>query len=406
MQVRRATASPWLPVPPSPDGEPRSASFAGISDALRAALATTSNTPTGTTPLVPAVRIPLPTPSVSRLAPGYASYTRTARPATSGARPSTFNAMFNSVGPGWSAADATYSIPLPDGKTLWLFGDTMINTVDAGGMHPHGGFVRNSAVLQHGSQFTTITRGSRAHPTSFLTPADPKQWYWPGHGIADGDSIYLFMGKIKQVGTGAWGFAGAGSDLVQLNRSDLSVQHVTKLPGGDATTWGASVLRDGAYTYIYGMESGPGPFDRWAKVARAANGKLGGAWEYWNGSSWTKDSNKAAHIADGVSNSYSVFKTRTGYAMASQDIFFGTTLYARTAPTPAGPWSDWKVADQGPRKRTDQISYNALVHPEFTSSGQMLVSWNMNTTDGLLPTPDRANRYRPVFRAVPQSKFE
>lgn len=410
LQIDRAASSRYAtPMTPAvatsaPDSRPLRG--VGISDALRTALAVAGIPASAATATAPAVRIPITTPSISSLAPGYAAYTRRTSPATSGARPSTFNTMFNSTGPGWSAADATYSIPLPDGKTLWMFGDTMINTVDKNGIHPHGGFVRNSAVVQNGATFTTITGGTRARPASFLSPADPKQWYWPGHGIADGTSIYLFMGKIKQTGSGAWGFASAGSDLVQLNRSNLAVERVTTLPGGDTTTWGTSVMRHGAYTYVYGMESGPGPFDRWAKVARATNGNLGGAWEYWNGSGWTTDSHAAAHIADGVSNSYSVFPTRTGFAMASQDIFLGTTLYARTAPTPIGPWSDWKVADTGPRKRADQISYNALVHPEFTKSGQMLVSWNMNVNDGLLPTPDRANRYRPVFRAVPQKAFE
>jgi len=33
---------------------------------------------------------------------------------------------FNNVEGGWCAADATISLPLPDGKTLWLFGDTFI----------------------------------------------------------------------------------------------------------------------------------------------------------------------------------------------------------------------------------------------------------------------------------------
>lgn len=35
---------------------------------------------------------------------------------------------FTSVAGGWCAGDATISLPLPDGKTFWLFGDSFIGT--------------------------------------------------------------------------------------------------------------------------------------------------------------------------------------------------------------------------------------------------------------------------------------
>ena len=363
---------------------------------------------TGPGMVAPTPPPPMPaiTPSVSALARSYASYTRSAPAAISATNPLSFQAMFNSRGAGWSAADATYSVPLPDGKVLWLFGDTLINTVGPNGIRPHGGFIRNSAVLQDGTRFTTITGGTRAHPDSFLTPREPGHWYWPGHGITEGDSLFLFMGKVRQTGAGAWGFAAAGSDMVKLSRSTLEVQEVRSLPGGKDMAWGTAVLRDGAHTYIYGMEGGPGPFDRWARVARVRTGDMGGSWEYWDGSAWTANPAKSVRIADGVSNSFSVMKTRTGYAMVSQELFFGTGLYVKTSSSPVGPWSDWKRIDDGPSKHSNQISYNALVHPEFTRDGQVLVSWNMNTNDGIVPTPDQAINYRPVFRSIPERAFE
>src|SRR6188472_3899097 len=32
---------------------------------------------------------------------------------------------------GWTGGDATISIPLPDGRTIWLFGDSYINNYNA-----------------------------------------------------------------------------------------------------------------------------------------------------------------------------------------------------------------------------------------------------------------------------------
>ena len=36
--------------------------------------------------------------------------------------------MFTRYENGWTGADATYSVPLPDGRVLWMFGDTFIGS--------------------------------------------------------------------------------------------------------------------------------------------------------------------------------------------------------------------------------------------------------------------------------------
>src|SRR5207244_1521048 len=37
---------------------------------------------------------------------------------------------YGNTGEGWTGADGTYSVPLPDGRTAWLFSDTFLGPVN------------------------------------------------------------------------------------------------------------------------------------------------------------------------------------------------------------------------------------------------------------------------------------
>ncbi len=345
--------------------------------------------------------------SASGITPGaeYLQLTKTGpRAATAATDPAAFEQLLRAEGPGWAAADGTISIPLPDGKALWLFGDTIVDLPNAdGSLRRNADFVRNSAIIHDGASATTVMTGTTKDADDFLKPADPSEWYWPGHGIVQGDELMVFMGRVHRTAEGApgWNFEGVGTDLVRLDLRDLSVKERTAMPGGKGTEWGTAVLNDRHHTYVYGFQGGDG-WNRHAVVARAPKDELGDApFEYWDGKRWQGDAAKAAHVADGPSNSFSVVKTPDGkFAMVSQELFFGTGLQVRTSDTPQGPWSEWRTIDPGPAKAEGGISYNAQVHPTFTKDGQLLASWNMNRSDGQLPGPGQLDSYRPVFRSI------
>ncbi len=367
----------------------------------------------GTRPTAPSTTTTIATTATTvapiSIAPGagYLSLTKTGpRPATRATDPASFQALLNTTGPGWAAADGTISIPLADGKTLWLFGDTIVNLPNADGtLRRNADFVRNSAILHDGATATTLLTGTAQDAGDFLEPADPKEWYWPGHGIVEGDELVVFMGRVRKTPTGVpgWNFEGVGSDMLRLNLSDLSVKSRTSMPGGTGTEWGSAVIDDGTHTYVFGAYTRPNePYYRGALLARTASGHLKeAAFEYWNGSGWSADPAAAKPVTDEVSPAYSVVRTPQGrYAMVSQEWFFGTKLNVRTADAPAGPWSEWRTIDDGPPKPPGGISYNAQVHPTFTADGKLLASWNMNRGDAQLPGPDQLDGYRPVFRAL------
>jgi hypothetical protein len=310
-------------------------------------------------------------------------------------------------GAGWAAADGTISIRLPDGRDLWLYGDTMLNLPRTNGtLRRNADFVRNSAVLQDGNRMTTLLSGTASNPDDFLKPpGEPNRWYWPGHGIAEGNELVLFMGRVRSTDGGmpGWNFAADGSDMVRLNLRDLSVKSVVRLPGSAHMAWGATVVSDATHTYIYGMETGTGIYDRYAHVARAPKDSVGyGSWEYWDGTAWNTNPATSQPILQGVSNQYTVLPTPNGsWALISQSIFLQPHLYISTAPTPRGPWTQLRELTTGPVLAPNEISYNAMAHPQFTHDNKLLISWNINKADGTLPSVHELHHYRARFDTIP-----
>ncbi len=338
--------------------------------------------------------------------PSYATFDKHLGPLPYSAQhPASFNRAWNKEGPGWTSADATYSVPLGDGRVLWLYGDTWVNTINwDGSVRSNGAFIRNSAVVQHGDTLTTLARGSRWAPDDFMKPSQPGQWYWPLDGQVVGDRVFVFMNRVKTSGTGAWNFATDGVDMLVLRKSDLTLLSRTEV-GHGKVSWGVSLLDAGNHTYIYGMEDRKGAHpEQLAYVARTRKGDLGGEWEFWTGDHWSPHREAAKPVKSGVSPTFSVIRTGDHYSLLSQEGFFSTRLLAARGRTPMGPWRDWRVVHNGPNTAPGQISYNALVHPEFDRNGQILVSWNMN---GNRDVANSSNNWidRPVFGSIPASSL-
>ena len=54
----------------------------------------------------------------------------------------------------WASADGAIPVTLPDGRTVWLFGDTFVGKVDPGGaIDPADPLIHNSFVVQTGACF-------------------------------------------------------------------------------------------------------------------------------------------------------------------------------------------------------------------------------------------------------------
>ena len=104
-----------------------------------------------------------------------------------------FNQLFTRFGNGWTGGDGTLSMGLPDGRTLWLFGDTFLGHVRTDNSRPlDSPLIRNCLVIQDGEKFVSRHGGTIRDPVAFLVPEDPDTWYWPGDRTVWGNHAWIF----------------------------------------------------------------------------------------------------------------------------------------------------------------------------------------------------------------------
>jgi hypothetical protein len=103
--------------------------------------------------------------------------------------------------------------------------------------------------------------------------------------------------------------------LATFSLPSLSLQSVTQLGVGTSLKWGAAVLDQSDYTYIYGTEDAG--TNEVLHLARAAHGQVltagsnpTSAWQFWTGSRWSASEADSARMMSGVGDGFSVAQVR------------------------------------------------------------------------------------------------
>ncbi|WP_166345780.1 DUF4185 domain-containing protein [Phytoactinopolyspora limicola] len=312
--------------------------------------------------------------------------------------------LFEQYGPGWTGADSTYSVLLPDGRTAWLFSDTFLGAVNPDRSRPDDGvhLVNNSIVVQDGDELTTLVGGTLDEPESLFIPTDGSSWYWVYDGVVEDDELQIFLIKFTRFGDGMWDWEWSGTDVATLSLPDLEIQEFVPLEVDNGIQYGAYVLPHRDYTYIYGIEDRGVP--KLGHVARAPRGEVlaQDEWEYFTGSGWSADpAATAPFLGDSIANEYSVTPMRGGYVLITLDTSVPLDewrdVVAYYSCSPEGPWTKRTVIYEAPEADDPELwPYNAHAHPQFTKNGQLLISYNVNTTD-FFSLWDDADRYRARF---------
>ncbi|MCY7410728.1 MAG: DUF5005 domain-containing protein [Chitinophagales bacterium] len=312
-----------------------------------------------------------------------------------------YNDLFTRYGNGWTGGDATYSVPLPDGRVVWMFGDTFLDTVYADRSRPYSGLIRNSFVIQDGSTMTTLYGGTKNAPVSFIDTGDPDQWYWPLDGTVQNNILYVYFALFEKTGNGAFDFAYLKTDLMQFSLPAVSLVSTTTVSSSTAIHYGSCVYEDGGYLYIFGDEKFS--FTEYAHVARVALANLYGTWDYWNGIAWvtTLPAVTLGRMKKGIKNidvsqQFSVFYADGKYRFVTQQNLFGKKIFTYEAAAITGPWYLKNTVYLTPETAGNIWTYNAFVHPEFDSAGYHLLSYNVNSFD-FNDLFVNADNYRPKF---------
>jgi hypothetical protein len=337
---------------------------------------------------------------------------------------SVFTEYFRPNSGGWTAGDATISVSLPDGRTIWLFGDSYLENVDTTNNTLSCLFqIRNCMVVQDSTDPSILTtyfdegQSGVLRSTFKLGPNDPAI-LWPGHGFTDADTAYIYLDEIDGPSMGHLGLY-----VAKLQLPGLQINGIYPLPDHADIIMGRAVVTDTAsgYRYIYGNKNNWIVWEPY--VARTLIGtNILAPYQFYTGSGWSYNPFAAAPVSsDYVSPGFSVFKMNNKFYLLTQEnglltCSLGREIYIMESATPWGPFTNkqlvYTIEDQFNGHYT--LTYNAQAHPSHTENGELLISYNLNdvvdtTEPYICPSQcknlgrDRmdADTYRPKFIRVP-----
>ncbi|WP_028645451.1 DUF4185 domain-containing protein [Nocardioides sp. URHA0020] len=316
----------------------------------------------------------------------------------------------------WSGGDQGSTVPLPDGRVVWLFADTLLGRQTSSGRRAaNTRMIHSSLVIQDRGCLTGVT-GRRGG--SVIPEPTPTSWYWPQQGVIDGGKLVIFAIRATQAaGPGAFGFRTVGVDaaVFSLPKTRAEVPTYQRMAGTPASRsgtagilWGVSLTSDARYHYVYGTRWTAHYLGKAVYVARVPHGRLArpSAWQYWTGSSWAARRPAAARPVvsaahDSWSTSFSASRTSSGYEFVTKagDVYGADVVKVR-ASSPVGPFSSTTVNNSAPSTST-VLQYNPLGHPELPVRGGYLghISRNLNSTSTAAINKD-ADQYKPQFFVV------
>jgi hypothetical protein len=145
---------------------------------------------------------------------------------------------------------------LPNGQNLWIWSDSYIGTVNAQTRLRSGSLFQahNSLTIQDQASNTLTTVGHPPKTTSYFTPSNSADWFWPGDSIVIQKSPGVYAIQVMLLEwTGLYQFVGTSVATVAYpSMKVLSLQPIA-LP--DLTIeWGTRIFKTGAYYYLYGIQ--------------------------------------------------------------------------------------------------------------------------------------------------------
>jgi hypothetical protein len=307
------------------------------------------------------------------------------------------------AGTGWATADGSIPVPLPDGRTLYMYGDTFVGTVNSSGTISSSKYlVENSAVMQTGTCFNPLLRGSSNSRTAWIAPPASGQAYWPSSAVVDGaGNLQVFLMHVRYSDGFVYGMKIATFSLPSLTLQGISAQ----LPFTDLLrTYGTTALVDGGFAYLYSTHDQD---QRLARVPLTAVTNAN-AYQFWNGSTWVSAANYNSAVALTFNNMHDsagidLHAPIAGlWAVRHGNGFLGTAMLVNaysqelglfTASSPQGPWTYIGNAATTPSNR---FSYGALT--TFRLQGMSPTPATIFSTN-IQATPNTISEYGPRFVA-------
>lgn len=322
--------------------------------------------------------------------------------------------LWGRVGGGWLAADGFSGLAHPDGRYMFVHGDTLWELT--GPTSPDRWVTRNSVTVWDPAEGEI----DAVDPTGrdFIPAPGDGSWFWHGDPVWDYPDVWLFALRARAV-EGGWGFTTEPRSLVQLSWPSFADPRwvaTWEPPWSGFIDWGASMIRYGDWVYVYGVRHQPSWFGHDVFVARVRSGHLKDRswWRFYGGLSawsadgllWSKDEAKAVPVIDHTAGTCGTFSSDlvAGEFRITSKLHgdLGSQVCVWSSRSPAGPWSR-RVVAEAPWTSADQ-TYGAFAHPDLPSvsdgGSSRLVSVNHNSDVGLAGLFAEPWRYRPSWHPV------
>jgi hypothetical protein len=302
----------------------------------------------------------------------------------------------------WQGADAAYSIPLPDGRSVWIFGDTIYGSErKLDGAEPR--MVRNSTAVStcKDGNFAidyVIRKSGSGKPLDFFQSRNRNTWYWALDGFYHDKSLYMTLLCLRNKPVTAAdpiGFETCGADIARIgdldaDPQDWTMEYFPLVADGVKAYPSATTVVSGDYAYLFGLYENT---ERPLLVTRIPLDGLGnpqknlqylakdGAW---------KPGFAPADAKPVMDNGVTELSIRyhpemKKWVAVMMDPKLTGTVILRTAPELTGPWAQGQAIYRVPELRKDLAGYDSDTfcyagkeHPEF-EKGDLLFTYVCNT---------------------------
>lgn len=334
----------------------------------------------------------------------------------------------------WIGADIATSVPLSaDGtRILWLFGDSMLGSMDANGTRNIDAMPRNSVGLVHVAQpggqpvggLVHAWRNDSSQPVhvGFFSPPNASTWYWPTGGAYHNGTTFVVAYETAPGPPGLFAFQTVGMHILQLAEADVQSEDPLQWPVptpcilpniNNSFTIGNAVAVDEAAGVMWLLGGTGNPqqaiMAQWplpavhacdtSQIQYWANNAGGGApsWQPWSPS--IQPVQLFEFVPSETTLQWHPYLQQWFIVVANT--FLSGSVMLSTAPTVTGPWSPLRPVYDIPRSYLtgDGFCYAGKAHPELSppatpGQGDLLFTYNCNTPN-LTSLANRPDMYFP-----------
>ncbi|HEX5285277.1 MAG TPA: DUF4185 domain-containing protein [Bryocella sp.] len=319
-------------------------------------------------------------------------------------------------------------MPLPDGRDVWIFGDTLYG--------PKRSVVGQTPRMVHNSLGISTCKGGKWHlqyvvkhgasgdAQSYFSPLDSTHWYWAMDGFYSNGDLWVTLLCIRHSSKHAaagFDFETCGSDLAQVSHLERNPQqwevtiHKLVPDGVGAYPSAAAVVNDG-YAYLFALyEKGTRPLLATRVPLKKLSEPAANLQYLAMDGTWKRgfDPLKAKVIMQHGSSELSIRyhpALKKWLAVMVDPALFSGKIIVRTAPAITGPWTEGEVVYEipemqpGPTRDKNVFCYAGKEHPELETGSDLLFTYVCNTMDTSELTTHRDIYYPQVVRrGVPAS---